>query len=289
MRFLVTFISPKRSAGTLQLAAEHARLMNAEIIVLKIVPDAHKVGVVAELIESDRPAQKAAEQVGEAARALHAQGIAARGVVRVDEVSEGIVRSALEWQANAVYVGTFATPENPSLMNDPIAHYVIRHCAADVILVRPTAESRSAAQPVIAQRPQPLPKNTNIFLASLIVLLLLAFAFRFANTQNPQTNDEQLTHMTSASLIDWHVSGLWVINSPVAWVRITNYNSVPIKEVTLSYTTYNAAGHPLDTGTYEIDGTVAPHTTRNFVELYLGLVSLESERLSIKLLSVKGR
>jgi len=92
---------------------------------------------------------------------------------------------------------------------------------------------------------------------------------------------------TRAQLMDWHISGFWVINCPVAWIRVTNLNQVPIKEITVRYDTYDAAGNPLDHGTYTLDGTVVPGQTKNFIEQYLGLVSLYTERLSVTLVSVK--
>jgi hypothetical protein len=99
--------------------------------------------------------------------------------------------------------------------------------------------------------------------------------------------DAELTSNTRAILMDWHISGFWVVNSPVAWVRVINLNSVPIKNVTIEYTTYDAANVKLDTGRYEFEGTVAPGQTKNFTEQYLGLVSLYTERLSVRLLSVE--
>lgn len=302
MRFLVTFISPKRSARTLQVASEHARATGAEIIVLKVVPDAHKVGVIAELIATDRPVQKATEQVTAVTTALTARGIASRGVVRVDEVAEGIVRSALEWQADAVYVGTFWSPQHYAFIEDPIVRHVLDHCAANVVLVRqyempetspatPPAYTTATPPAYATAAPpapafEPLQPQRKGLLISLVVFILLWVAMRFGNTHNP-TSSEALTQATALRLVDWHISGLWIINSPVAWVKVTNYNEVPIKDVTFSYTTYTSSGKVLDTGSFEIEGTIAPHATRNFVELYLGLVSLESERLSIKLTSVK--
>lgn len=89
------------------------------------------------------------------------------------------------------------------------------------------------------------------------------------------------------ALMDWHVSGLWVINCPVAWIKVTNYNNVPIHDITLQYNTYDSNGKPLDQGTFTIEGTVYPMESKNFIELYLGLVDLHSDRLSINLLSVK--
>ncbi len=96
-----------------------------------------------------------------------------------------------------------------------------------------------------------------------------------------------LTQNTKVVLMDWHIAGLWVINCPVVWVRVYNYNPVPIKEITFEYSTYTDDGRALDTGTFTIEGSVDPHNSKNFVELYVGLVDLYSQRLNIKLLSVK--
>lgn len=98
---------------------------------------------------------------------------------------------------------------------------------------------------------------------------------------------ELLTRNTQIELVDWHVSGLWVINCPVAWIRVNNYNSVPIHDITFEYETFDQNGKHLDKGTFTIEGTVPAGTTKNFIELYLGLVDLYSERLTVKLLSVK--
>jgi hypothetical protein len=89
-------------------------------------------------------------------------------------------------------------------------------------------------------------------------------------------------------LVDWHISGLWIINCPVAWVRIKNYNAVPIKNILLQYNTYDEDGRPLDEGTCPIEDVMAPGEVRNFIEIYLGLVDIHSEKLSVKLLSVSG-
>jgi hypothetical protein len=102
--------------------------------------------------------------------------------------------------------------------------------------------------------------------------------------------DAQLTSQTYFELVDWHISGFWVVNCPVAWVRIKNYNAVPIKEITFQYNTYDYDGTPLDQGTYTLDGpdgTVPANSVHNFIEQYLGMVNLHSEKLSVKLLSVK--
>jgi hypothetical protein len=99
--------------------------------------------------------------------------------------------------------------------------------------------------------------------------------------------DPQLTGNTRVELVDWHITGLMVINCPVAWVRVANYNNVPIKDVLIQYNTYDEHGTPLDQATYVIEGEIGPGNIKNFIEQYLGLVNVHSERLSIKLISVK--
>ncbi len=72
----------------------------------------------------------------------------------------------------------------------------------------------------------------------------------------------------------------------MVWVRVANYNNVPIKDIEFSYITYDYYGQKLNEGKYTIEGEVAPHAIKNFIELYTGLVDLHSEKLSIKLESV---
>ncbi len=61
MKFMVAFSSPKRSARTVETAAAHAKALDAELILLRVIPDPNKVGVVAQLIATDRPVEKARE------------------------------------------------------------------------------------------------------------------------------------------------------------------------------------------------------------------------------------
>src|ERR1700722_5047492 len=68
--------------------------------------------------------------------------------------------------------------------------------------------------------------------------------------------DSDLTKRTYMELVDWHVSGLWVINSPVAWIRVFNYNSVPIHNIIFQYNTFDSDGTPLDQGNYTIEESV---------------------------------
>jgi hypothetical protein len=109
----------------------------------------------------------------------------------------------------------------------------------------------------------------------------------FASGCSTEPGDMAMTHNTRLELVDWHIAGLWVINSPVCWLRVYNYNKEPIHNVTLSYVTYDYDGKPLDKGTYTLDGTVVPYGSKNFIEQYIGLVSIESDKLSIKLESVQ--
>jgi hypothetical protein len=100
--------------------------------------------------------------------------------------------------------------------------------------------------------------------------------------------DPELTRNTLLELVDWHITGLWVINCPVAWVRITNNNDVPIKDIVLKYYVYDYEGTLKNEGDFTIEGSVPPHVTKNFIELYLGVTDLHSDRLQVKLYSVSG-
>lgn len=122
-------------------------------------------------------------------------------------------------------------------------------------------------------------------LRKLCVALLACVILAGCEFHSP--DDVALMQNTRVILMDWHIAGLWVINCPVVWVRVYNYNPVPIKEITFEYSTYTDDGRALDKGTFTIEGSVAAHNTKNFVELYVGLVDLYSQRLNIKLLSVK--
>jgi hypothetical protein len=123
-----------------------------------------------------------------------------------------------------------------------------------------------------------------------ITQIAIAFVILFSTVAlsgcATEAGDQELTSHTQLELVDWHVSGLWVINCPVAWVRVANYNPVPIKDITFQYDTYDVDGKHLDSGTYTVEETVDPGSVRNFIELYVGLVSLHSDKLSVKLLSV---
>lgn len=138
MKFMVAFSSPKRSAKTVAVAAQYAKAMGAELVLLRVVPDAQKVGIVAQLIATDRPQEKAQSQVDSVVAQLQAQGVTASGQVRKGEVAPGIISAAEDIGANMVFVGTMSFQPKPRffMAKDPIVHYLVDHCPISLVLVR---------------------------------------------------------------------------------------------------------------------------------------------------------
>ncbi len=120
----------------------------------------------------------------------------------------------------------------------------------------------------------------------LIALTLLVVVVLVTACGGGETSDTVLMRNTYSELVDWHISGLWVVNCPVAWVRIANYNNVPIKDIQITYKTYDYEGKQLNQGTTTLEGEVAPGNVKNFIEQYLGLVDLRSEKLSVQVVGV---
>jgi nucleotide-binding universal stress UspA family protein len=140
MRFVVAFSSPKRSARTVEAAARHAKALGAEVVLVRMVPDPEKVGVVAQLISSDRPVDKAKSQVEGVVEKLKEQGINATGEVRVGEVAMGIVKAAVDLKADLLFVGTTTIgAQSPTfffMKKDPIVHYLVDHSPISLVLIR---------------------------------------------------------------------------------------------------------------------------------------------------------
>ncbi|MBI4532847.1 MAG: universal stress protein [Candidatus Melainabacteria bacterium] len=138
MKFMVAFSSPKRSAKTVGVAAQHAKALNAELVLLRVIPDPHKVGVVAELIATERPMEKAQEQVNDVSTQLREQGINASGMVTVGEVAPGIIKVAQELKVDMLFVGTTSVSKHPFFLmkKDPVVHYLVDHCPLALCLVR---------------------------------------------------------------------------------------------------------------------------------------------------------
>jgi nucleotide-binding universal stress UspA family protein len=139
MKFVVAFSSPKRSAKTVDKAAQHAKALGAEVVLLRIIPDPEKVGVVAQLISTDKPIDKAQQQIDEVVARLKSEGIEASGLVRVGEVTKSILKIAVdELKADMLFVGT-ANVGGKSfflLEKDPIVHYLVDNCPLTLVLVR---------------------------------------------------------------------------------------------------------------------------------------------------------
>jgi nucleotide-binding universal stress UspA family protein len=139
MKFVVAFSSPKRSAKTVDMAARHARAMGAEVVLFRVVPDPEKVGVVAQLISTDRPMDKARSQVDEVVGRLKASGVDASGVVKIGEVAKSIAEFAREQNADMLFIGTTDVMKkggNFFFKRDPVVNYLVDHCAVELCLVR---------------------------------------------------------------------------------------------------------------------------------------------------------
>lgn len=138
MRFMVAFSSPKRSARTVEAAARYARALDAELVLVRVIPDAEKVGVVAQLIATDRPVEKAQEQIDMVVGQLKTEGLNASGFVKVGAVGPGIVSAATEMSVDMLFVGTMNFQAKPRFLmaRDPIVHYLVDHCPVNLMLIR---------------------------------------------------------------------------------------------------------------------------------------------------------
>ncbi|MDR3616780.1 MAG: universal stress protein [Candidatus Obscuribacterales bacterium] len=134
----MAFSSPKRSEKTVRMAAAQAKALDAELILLRIVPDPVKVGVVAQLISTDRPYNTATRQVETIVEKLRSEGVNASGMVKIGQVAKGIVSTIKEMQADLLFLGTSGTGTKKlfALAQDPIARYVFDHCPISVCFVR---------------------------------------------------------------------------------------------------------------------------------------------------------
>jgi hypothetical protein len=124
-------------------------------------------------------------------------------------------------------------------------------------------------------------------LICLVSVSMLCLLFCSGCATEP-TDEDGLLGNTYIELVDWHIAGFWVINVPVAWVRVKNNNSVPIKDLVLRYRTYAADGTVLNEGTYTLDDTIGAGKVKNFFGEYLGYVDLYTDKLSVDLCKVSG-
>ncbi len=136
---MVAFANREESQKTLALAIQLAAATQAHITVVKVLANPQSVGVVAELIATDEPFIMANDEVQSAVEELMREDIAVSSVVRTaDEVGKGIVATAIELGVDMVFLGTrdISKPSDWLMENDPIAHYVVNHCPANIVLVR---------------------------------------------------------------------------------------------------------------------------------------------------------
>ena len=138
MKFVVAFSSPKRSAKTVATAARHARALDAELVILRIVPDPSKVGVIAQLISSGRPEDKARQQVDRVVEKLRAEGLKASGIVKVGEVASDIVQTTKELGADMLFLGTSSCGRSGFFMTktDPVVRYLVDNAPVTICMVR---------------------------------------------------------------------------------------------------------------------------------------------------------
>jgi hypothetical protein len=120
--------------------------------------------------------------------------------------------------------------------------------------------------------------------------LVAALATCVAVTSSCTTHtvgSKELARNVYVELVDWHVSGLWIFNTPICWIRVVNYNNVPVKDVRVRFKTFGYNGEQLSNGTYTMEGSVGPRSVKNFVEQTVGLCDIESDMLSIELDAVE--
>ena len=138
MKFMVAFASPKRSRKIVNLAAQNAKALDAEVVIVRVMADPAKVGIVAELIATDAPKETADRQIEEVVGQLQAQGVRASGLLKVGPVADTLVSTAKDLGADMVYIGS--APVKPKTFSiaikDPILHYMVDNCPVPLLVAR---------------------------------------------------------------------------------------------------------------------------------------------------------
>jgi hypothetical protein len=125
-------------------------------------------------------------------------------------------------------------------------------------------------------------------LSGLLVVIFIVCTTLTAGCTTHTIGNAELARNVYVELVDWHVSGLWIFNTPICWIRVVNYNDVPVKDVRVRFKTFGYNGELLSNGTYTMEGSVGPRSVKNFVEQTVGLVDIESDMLSIELDAVEA-
>jgi len=137
MKFLVAFSSPKRTAKTLEVAAQYATAVSAEIVLLRVNPDPREVGVVAQLIASDRPADKAKTQLAAAIAELEGKGIKATSELRQGQVARTILAAANELNVDMIFVDTTRSVGGFSVTpRDPVVNFLVENSPISICIIK---------------------------------------------------------------------------------------------------------------------------------------------------------
>lgn len=138
MKYMVAVTSPKKSENVIDIAAAHAIGMGAELIVLRVIPDPTKVGVIAQLISTDRPQEKASEHIELIVSRLKERGITCSGEIRTGPVAKGIVKAAEEHDIDVLFAGACHPEDRGFLMGqtDPIMRYLVDNLPMSLCVVR---------------------------------------------------------------------------------------------------------------------------------------------------------
>jgi nucleotide-binding universal stress UspA family protein len=111
------------------------------LVIVRVIADPKRVGIVAELIATDAPLLKAQRQVDDVVTNLRNYGVNASGQVRIDDVGPGIIRAARELQAEKIFLGAknFGSRKAFFGWRNPIRTYVLKKSPTPVCLVQETA------------------------------------------------------------------------------------------------------------------------------------------------------
>lgn len=146
---LATDFSERAGAAERQ-AVDLARALGAELVLVHVVSEAPlwREGLYSRDVRAVFEAQRrwATETLASRARALTADGVVSRGVVRVGPAWDEIVRLAAEEKADLLVVGTQGRTGLERLLLGSVAERVIRRAPCPVLTVRPdTTDEESAS------------------------------------------------------------------------------------------------------------------------------------------------
>jgi nucleotide-binding universal stress UspA family protein len=139
----------ERAGAAERQAVDLARSLGAELVLVHVASDAPlwREGIgspdVRAVFESQR--RWAAETLAARARALTAEGLTARSVVRVGPAWDEIVRLAADEKADLVVMGTQGRTGLERLLLGSVAERVIRRAPCPVLTVRPDNTDEESA------------------------------------------------------------------------------------------------------------------------------------------------